>query len=81
MVALRRRVGMVLQRPSPFSKSIYDNVVYGLRLLGIGDRRLLDEAAELALRAAALWHEVKDRLRKVVNRITVAAGDRPSDRY
>lgn len=63
-VALRRRVGMVFQRPNPFPKSIYDNVVYGLRLLGIGDRRLLDEAAEQALHAAALWHEVKDRLRE-----------------
>lgn len=58
------RVRMVFQRPNPFPKSIYDNVVYGLRLLGIGERRLLDAAAERALRAAALWHEVKDRLRE-----------------
>ncbi|WP_413737627.1 phosphate ABC transporter ATP-binding protein PstB [Sodalis sp. RH21] len=63
VVALRRRVGMVFQRPNPFPKSIYDNVVYGLRLLGIRDRRMLDDAAERALRAAALWHEVKDRLK------------------
>ncbi|NDL65398.1 phosphate ABC transporter ATP-binding protein PstB [Acerihabitans arboris] len=63
VVALRRRVGMVFQRPNPFPKSIYDNVVYGLRLLGIRDRRVLDDAAEQALRAAALWHEVKDRLK------------------
>ena len=62
VVALRRQVGMVFQRPNPFPKSVYDNVVYGLRLLGIQDRRILDEAAERALRAAALWHEVKDRL-------------------
>jgi len=60
--ALRRRVGMVFQKPNPFPKSIYDNVVYGLRLQGIKDHRQLDEAAERALRAAALWHEVKDRL-------------------
>ena len=53
---------MVFQRPNPFPKSIYDNVVYGLRLQGIRDRRFLDDAVESALRAAALWHEVKDRL-------------------
>ena len=62
VVALRRRVGMVFQRPNPFPKSIYENVVYGLRLLGIRDHRALDIAAEQALRAAALWPEVKDRL-------------------
>ncbi|EOD56326.1 phosphate ABC transporter ATP-binding protein PstB [Aeromonas molluscorum] len=60
--ALRRRVGMVFQRPNPFPKSIYENVVYGLRLQGISDRRQLDEAAERSLRGAALWEEVKDRL-------------------
>ncbi|MEI7345425.1 phosphate ABC transporter ATP-binding protein PstB [Dickeya chrysanthemi] len=59
---LRRRVGMVFQRPNPFPKSIYENVIYGLRLQGMKDRRQLDEAVESALRAAALWHEVKDRL-------------------
>lgn len=62
VAALRRRVGMVFQRPNPFPKSIYENVVYGLRLQGIKDRRLLDEAAESSLRSAALWNEVKDRL-------------------
>ncbi|MEI6896503.1 MAG: phosphate ABC transporter ATP-binding protein PstB [Psychromonas sp.] len=62
VASLRRRVGMVFQRPNPFPKSIYENVVYGLRLQGIKDRRTLDEAAELALRSAALWDEVKDRL-------------------
>lgn len=51
--ALRRRVGMVFQRPNPFPKSIYDNVAYGLRLQGIRDRRLLDKTVENALRAAA----------------------------
>ncbi|MCC4263582.1 phosphate ABC transporter ATP-binding protein PstB [Oceanimonas baumannii] len=60
--ALRRRVGMVFQRPNPFPKSIYENVVYGLRLQGINDRRRLDEAVERSLRGAALWDEVKDRL-------------------
>ena len=62
VVHLRKRVGMVFQRPNPFPKSIYENVVYGLRLQGISDRRLLDEAVERSLRGAALWEEVKDRL-------------------
>ncbi|PCI63552.1 MAG: phosphate ABC transporter ATP-binding protein [Gammaproteobacteria bacterium] len=59
---LRRKVGMVFQRPNPFPKSIYENVVYGLRLVGVKNRRVLDEAAETALKSAALWNEVKDRL-------------------
>ncbi|RJG01938.1 phosphate ABC transporter ATP-binding protein PstB [Noviherbaspirillum sedimenti] len=59
---LRRRVGMVFQKPNPFPKSIYENVAYGLRLLGIKDRATLDENIERALRQAALWDEVKDRL-------------------
>lgn len=62
VAALRRRVGMVFQRPNPFPKSIYENVVYGLRLQGINERRVLDDAVENALRSAALWDEVKDRL-------------------
>ena len=62
VAALRRRVGMVFQRPNPFPKSIYENVVYGLRLQGISDRRQLDEAVERSLRGANLWNEVKDRL-------------------
>ncbi len=62
VAALRRNVGMVFQRPNPFPKSIYENVVYGLRLQGINDRRRLDEAVERSLRGAALWDEVKDRL-------------------
>ena len=62
IAALRRRVGMVFQRPNPFPKSIYENVVYGLRLQGIKSRRVLDEAVERALKGAALWNEVKDRL-------------------
>ncbi len=59
---LRRRVGMVFQKPNPFPKSIYENVAYGLRIMGVKDRRVLDEAVEKALRGAALWDEVKDRL-------------------
>ncbi|SON50488.1 phosphate ABC transporter ATP-binding protein PstB [Vibrio tapetis] len=59
---LRRRVGMVFQRPNPFPKSIYENTIYGLRLQGITNSRDLDDAAEQALRSAALWDEVKDRL-------------------
>ncbi len=64
-VAVRRRVGMVFQRPTPFpTMSIFENVVAGLRLVGIRDRRRLFEAAERALKMAALWDEVKDRLDK-----------------
>lgn len=59
---LRRRVGMVFQKPNPFPKSIYENVAYGLRLQGINNRRILDEVVEKSLRGAALWEEVKDRL-------------------
>jgi len=62
VATLRRKVGMVFQRPNPFPKSIYENVVYGLRLQGIKDRRKLDQAVEESLRGAALWEEVKDRL-------------------
>jgi len=59
---LRRRVGMVFQKPNPFPKSIYENVAYGLRLQGIKSRRMLDEVVEKSLKGAALWEEVKDRL-------------------
>ena len=59
---LRRRVGMVFQKPNPFPKTIYENVAYGLRIQGIKDRRKLDEIVENSLRGAALWDEVKDRL-------------------
>ncbi|WP_394180686.1 phosphate ABC transporter ATP-binding protein PstB [Marinomonas posidonica] len=59
---LRRRVGMVFQKPNPFPKSIYENVAYGLRIQGINKKRILDETVEWALRSAALWDEVKDRL-------------------
>ena len=59
---LRRRVGMVFQKPNPFPKSVYENVAYGLRIQGINSRRILDEVVENSLRSAALWDEVKDRL-------------------
>ncbi|MEZ5491580.1 MAG: phosphate ABC transporter ATP-binding protein PstB [Gammaproteobacteria bacterium] len=59
---LRRRVGMVFQKPNPFPKTIYENVAYGLRIQGVNRRRILDEVVETSLRAAALWDEVKDRL-------------------
>lgn len=59
---LRRNVGMVFQKPNPFPKSIYENVAYGLRLQGINKKRTLDEVVEWALKGAALWDEVKDRL-------------------
>jgi len=62
VAALRRRVGMVFQKPNPFPKSIYENVAYGLRIQGINDKRILDETVENALKAAALWDEMKDRL-------------------
>ncbi|GAB4172008.1 MAG: phosphate ABC transporter ATP-binding protein PstB [Wenzhouxiangellaceae bacterium] len=58
----RRRVGMVFQKPNPFPKSIFENVAYGLRLQGVRDRRKLAEVVERALKGAALWDEVKDRL-------------------
>ncbi|MBN2647442.1 MAG: phosphate ABC transporter ATP-binding protein [Thiotrichales bacterium] len=62
VAALRRRVGMVFQKPNPFPKSIYENVCYGLRLQGVRDKQVLDEAVEWALRGAGLWEEAKDRL-------------------
>ncbi len=63
-VEIRRKIGMVFQKPNPFpTLSIYDNVVAGLKLLGVGKKSVLDEAAERSLRQSALWDEVKDRLR------------------
>ncbi|MBA9075309.1 phosphate transport system ATP-binding protein [Rufibacter quisquiliarum] len=59
---LRKKVGMVFQKPNPFPKSIYENVVYGLKIQGINSKAALTEAAEIALRQAALWNEVKDKL-------------------
>lgn len=63
-IVLRRTVGMVFQQPNPFPKSIYDNVAYGPRLQGITKKSALDEIVEESLRRAALWDEVKDRLKK-----------------
>ncbi len=62
VIALRRKVGMVFQTPNPFPMSIYENVVYGLRIAGVKDKRRLDQTAERCLRSAALWEEVSDRL-------------------
>jgi phosphate transport system ATP-binding protein len=64
VIEVRRRVGMVFQKSNPFPKSIYENVVYGLRIAGINDKAVLDEACEKSLRGAALWDEVKDRLQE-----------------
>ena len=62
VVSLRANVGMVFQKPNPFPKSIFENVAYGLKLSGVASTRELEEQVEQALRAAALWDEVKDRL-------------------
>ena len=62
-IAVRRRIGMVFQKPNPFPKSIYDNVAYGPRINGIHNKGKLDEIVERSLRQAALWDEVKDRLK------------------
>lgn len=61
---LRKNVGMVFQRPNPFPKSIYENVAYGLRVNGVKDERFISERVEQSLRGAALWNEVKDKLKK-----------------
>jgi phosphate transport system ATP-binding protein len=63
-IAVRRRIGMVFQKPNPFPKSIYDNVAYGPRINGIHSKSKLNEIVERSLRQAALWDEVKDRLNK-----------------
>ncbi|MFT9388792.1 MAG: phosphate ABC transporter ATP-binding protein PstB [Leuconostoc sp.] len=63
-VDLRKRIGMVFQQPNPFPFSIYENVIFGLRLAGVKDKNVLDEAVEKALRQASVWDEVKDDLHK-----------------
>jgi phosphate transport system ATP-binding protein len=63
VVNLRKRVGMVFQKSNPFSKSVYDNIAYGPRVNGIRDRRALDEIVVTSLQRAAIWDEVKDRLK------------------
>ena len=62
--ALRTRIGMVFQKPNPFNMSVFDNVAYGRRMQGMKDRKKLSELVEQSLRKAALWDEVKDRLKK-----------------
>lgn len=64
VVELRKRIGMVFQKPNPFPMSVYENVAYGPRVHGIKQRQELDNIVEKSLRAAALWDEVKDRLKK-----------------
>lgn len=61
-VQLRKKIGMVFQKPNPFPKSIFDNIAYGPRLHGVKDKKMLEEVVEKSLRKAALWDEVKDRL-------------------
>ncbi|MBI5539983.1 MAG: phosphate ABC transporter ATP-binding protein [Bacteroidia bacterium] len=64
IVELRRKVGMVFQKPNPFPKSIFENVAYGLRVNGVNDMSTLKEKVEFSLKQAALWDEVKDKLKK-----------------
>jgi phosphate transport system ATP-binding protein len=61
---LRKTVGMVFQKPNPFPKSIFENVAYGLRVNGVSNKKIIEEKVELSLRQAALWEEVKDKLKK-----------------
>jgi phosphate transport system ATP-binding protein len=72
VVDLRRRIGMVFQKPNPFPKSIYDNIAYVLRIHGVDTREMLDEVVEKSLRKAALWDEVKDNLRQ--SALTLSGG-------
>ncbi|MCM8819384.1 MAG: phosphate ABC transporter ATP-binding protein PstB [Candidatus Omnitrophica bacterium] len=69
---LRRRVGMVFQKPNPFPKSIYENIAYGLRIYGIKDKNKIDSVVEASLKKAALWDEVKDNLGQ--NALTLSGG-------
>ncbi|AVK64517.1 phosphate ABC transporter ATP-binding protein [Lactobacillus sp. CBA3606] len=71
-VQLRKEIGMVFQQPNPFPFSIYENVVYGLRLAGVRDKETLDAAVEKSLKQAAIWDEVKDRLH--VNALSLSGG-------
>ncbi|OPX84114.1 MAG: Phosphate import ATP-binding protein PstB 3 [Pelotomaculum sp. PtaB.Bin104] len=64
VVSLRKKIGMVFQRPNPFPMSVYDNIAYGPRIHGLKDKRKLDEIVEKSLQAAVIWDEVKDRLHK-----------------
>jgi phosphate transport system ATP-binding protein len=62
VISLRRSIGMVFQQSNPFPKSIYENIVYGLRIAGVNDKATLDEVVERSLKSTAIWNEVKDRL-------------------
>ena len=73
---LRKRVGMVFQKPNPFPKSIYENVIYGLRIQGINKKSILDETVERSLRRAAIWEEVKDNLNKSALSLSVGQQQR-----
>ncbi len=70
VVALRKEIGMVFQKPNPFPKSIYDNIAYGPRVHGIHDKKRLDEIVERSLKHAALWEEVSDRLHESALRLS-----------
>lgn len=72
VVALRKKVGMVFQKPNPFPMSVYDNVAYGPRIHGVKSKNLLDEIVEKSLKNAALWDEVKDRLKQ--NALSLSGG-------
>jgi phosphate transport system ATP-binding protein len=62
--SLRKRVGMVFQKPNPFPKTIFENVAYGLRVNGVSDKKLIEERVETSIKQVALWEEVKDKLKK-----------------
>lgn len=72
VVDLRRKIGMVFQKPNPFPKSIYENIAYGLRIYGINDVQFIDEVVETTLKKVALWEEVKDNLKQ--NALTLSGG-------
>ncbi len=71
-IEIRRRIGMVFQKPNPFPKSIYNNIAYGLRIFGVKDKKRLDKAVEESLKKAALWEEVKENLHQ--NALTLSGG-------
>ncbi|CAM3353451.1 phosphate ABC transporter ATP-binding protein PstB [Vagococcus fessus] len=70
VTSLRQKVGLVFQQPNPFPFSIYENVVYGLRVDGIKDKQVLDEAVEVSLKKAAIWDEVKDKLQTRADKLS-----------
>jgi phosphate transport system ATP-binding protein len=70
VIELRKRIGMAFQKPNPFPMSIYENVVYSLRIDGVGERNVLDETCETSLRRAGLWEETKDRLQESALRLS-----------